>query len=273
MFRFKGFDSGEKGTAGVAVRGRFRAGFAAGAAVLAVIVVLAVCLAHANGEKQKLETALTQAEQKLELREDAQAALEAQKKEQDSLIRELQGKLEDLLNVQEQEPVITRDQVEEQLSSLRELVTHRYIYTNAARREDSKTWLMDWTLPFSESSLLVTYDGEIKAGIDFGAIRVDVDENRREVTVTLPASRVTDNTIPQESINVLTAKNGLFNKISFEDYNQFIAAEKPAMEERAVERGLLSEADREAREAVRALLELIPGMDTYKLTVKSEPAA
>lgn len=273
MFRFRGFGSGEKGAAGAAVKGRFRAGFAAGAAVLAVIVILAVCLAHANSEKQKLETALTQAEQKLELQEDAQAALEAQKKEQDSLIQELQGKLEDLLNVQEQEPVITRDQVEEQLSSLRELVTHRYIYTNAARREESKTWLMDWTLPLSDSSLLVTYDGEIKAGIDFSAIRVDVDESRREITVTLPASRVTDNTIPQESINVLVAKDGLFNRITLEDYNQFIAAERPAMEERAIEMGLLSDADREAREAVRALLELIPGMDTYKLTIRSESPA
>lgn len=272
MSQSKGYERGEKGTA-VQERSRARVLLAVAATVVAVVAILAVCLAHANSKNQKLEAALTQAEEKLELREDAQEALEAQKKEQDSLIRQLQGELEDLLNVQDQEPVITRDQVEEQLSSLRELVTQRYIYTNAARREDSKTWLMDWTLPFSESSLLVTYDGEIKAGIDFGAIRVDVDEPNRAITVTLPPSRVTDNTIPQESINVLTARDGLFNKISFEDYNQFIAAERPAMEERAVERGLLSEADREAREAVRALLELIPGMDTYKLTVRSEPAA
>lgn len=266
MFNFKGFGSGEKEAAGTAVKGRIRAGFAVGAVGLAVI--LTASLVHLHSEKQRLEAALTQAEQKLELREDVEDALEAQRKQQDSLILELQGKLEDLLNVQEQEPVITRDQIEEQLASLRELVTQRYIYTNAARREDSKTWLMDWTLPFSDSSLLVTYDGEIKAGIDISAIRVNVDEGKREITVTLPPSRVTDNTIPQESISVLVAKDGLFNKITFEDYNQFIAAEKPLMEERAVEMGLLSEADRAARDAVRALLELIPGMDTYRLIIK-----
>lgn len=272
MFGFKGFGSGEK-TTGTAVKGRFRAGLVVGAAVVVLIVVLAVCLAHANGERRELEAALTETEQKLKLREDTQAALEKQKQEQDSLVRQLQGQVEELLNVQEAEPIITRDQVEEQLASLGELVTQRYIYTNAARREDSKTWLMDWTLPFSDSSLLVTYDGEIKAGIDLGAIRVDVDESKREITVTLPPSRVTDNTIPQESINVLVAKDGLFNKITLEDYNRFIAAEKPSMEERAVEMGLLSEADREARAAVKALLELIPGMDTYKLSISSEAGA
>lgn len=266
MFSLKGFGSGQEG--GTAVRGRFRAGIAVGAVGLAAVLILAVWLVHTHSENQKLAAALTEAEQKLELREDVQAALEEQKKEQDSLIRELQGQVAELLNVQEQEPVITRDQIEEQLASLGELVTQRYIYTNAARREDSKTWLMDWTLPFSDSSLLVTYDGEIKAGIDISDIRVSVNEDRREITVTLPPSRVTDNTIPQESISVLVAKDGLFNKITFEDYNQFIAAEKPAMEEKAVEMGLLSQADREAREAVRALLELIPGMDSYRLSIR-----
>lgn len=266
MKALKGRTEGEGETA---VKERpVRAVLTAAAVLVLAVTVLILSLVSSHNKRRDLEAALSEAEQQLALREDVVTALETQQEEQQTLIQELQGKLEDFLNVKEEQPVITRDQIQERLATLRELVTQRYIYTNAARREDSKTWLMDWTLPFSESSLLLTYDGEIKAGIDFGALQVEVDEEKREITVTVPPSKVVDNVIPQESINVLEVKDGLFNKITFDEYNQFIGAEKPLMEAKAVEMGLLQEADREAKLAIRTLLELIPGMDTYKLTVK-----
>ena len=63
-------------------------------------------------------------------------------------------------------------------------------------------------------------------------------------------------------------KNGLFNEVTIDDYNALIVEEKRVMEEKAVEIGLLTDADSEARAIVRAFLELLPGMDTYTLIVK-----
>ena len=94
---------------------------------------------------------------------------------------------------------------------------------------------------------------------------VDVNEDARTITVHLPASRVTDNNIPQEGINVLEVKNSLFNEVSFDDYNEFISAEKMAMEEKAIALGILAEADKEAETVIRAFLNMVPGIDTYKL--------
>ncbi len=102
----------------------------------------------------------------------------------------------------ETQPIITSSTIEEQLSSLSELVTQEYTYRNADRRESSETWIFGWTRPFSSKSILITYDGTIKAGIDFSKIEIDVAEETKTITITIPESTITDNYIPQDSIEI-----------------------------------------------------------------------
>lgn len=168
-------------------------------------------------------------------------------------------------------PVITSETLKSQINALQELVTQEYIYTNADRRTDNVKWLFNWTRPFSGTSLLVTYDGSIKAGVDLGEAQVDVDEETREITITLPPSRITDNNIPQESITVVEVKNGLFNEVTFDDYNTFISEQKVIMESKAIERGILEKASEEARKSIEAFLAPLPGLtgkDAYSLEIK-----
>ena len=246
----------------------YRAAAAAAAVFVIAVIALTAFAVRAQSDKQALRDQLTDAEKRLELREDALAALEAQQSEQKTIIQDLQDKVEELLNIQEADPVITSDQLQEQLNSVRELVTREYVYTNAARTEDNKVWLWGWPLPFSGSSLLVTYDGTIKAGIDLDRVKIDVNEDRRTITITLPPSEIISNEIPQGSINVLEVKDGLFNKVTFDDYNEFISAEQEAMAQKVTERGLLADADAEARTVIRSALNLLPGIDSYKLEIR-----
>ncbi len=167
-------------------------------------------------------------------------------------------------------PKITSETLKSELGTLQELVTQEYIYTNADKREQDAKWIFGWSRPFSNSSLLLTYDGTIKAGIDMSKIEVEVNEEGRVIKITLPESRITDNIIPQESITILEVKDGLFNEITLDDYNAFISEQKTIMEQKAVERGLLEKADGEARKAVRAFLSLLPGMEgenAYRLEI------
>lgn len=249
----------ERTIEGEAKRSRLRKVVVSSVAVLVVLVaLLSALLVGMWNDKKALEAAQAETMAQLELQRDVAQALQAQQEERER---------EDAL-IQDAAPVITQDQLEEQLSSIRELVTRQYVYTNAARREQNQTWFFGWDRPFSEKSLLATYDGVIKAGIDLGEVTIDVDEEARTITVTLPPSRITDNNIPQETINVLEVKDGLFNKVTFDDYNDLITEEKQVMEEKAVDMGLLADADSEARAIIKAFLDLIPGMDTYKLIVQ-----
>lgn len=202
------------------------------------------------------------------------SAHEKQKELEDSLSnqQEMLAKMNDRLQEAEDAlnsiSVISSDTIREQLNSLQQLVTQEYIYTNADKGGGNDTWIFGWKRPFSGKSFVITYDGSIKAGIDLSKIQISVNESAKKVTVTLPKSTITDNNIPQETIKVIEVKDGLFNEVTLEDYNAFVVKQKAAMEQKAIDQGLLTKADEQAKETVKAFLSLIPGMDNYKLEVK-----
>ena len=120
-----------------------------------------------------------------------QHEIEEQLKRQNELVEALQEKkgLEDT----KEEVKVTSDTLKEQLKGIRELVTQEYIYTNADKRESTEKWLWGIDRPFSGNSLLVTYDGTIKAGVDLSQVEITVDEDAHTITVILPPSEITDN--------------------------------------------------------------------------------
>ena len=63
-------------------------------------------------------------------------------------------------------------------------------------------------------------------------------------------------------------KNGLFNDVTMENYNEFVAEQKPAMEQKAIDQGILTRADKEAKALVQSILSVLPGMDGYTLVVE-----
>lgn len=215
-------------------------------ALLAVVLAIMVMLLNSSFKRQR--------------------EVEEQFERQNQLIEALQAKKG--TEKAPQKVTITSDTLKEQLSSIRELVTQEYIYTNADRRESSAKWLWGIERPFSGNSLLLTYDGTIKAGVDLSKADIVVDENEHTITVTLPPSKITDNNIPQESITVVDVKDGLFNEVTFDNYNEFIAEQKIVMEQKAIDQGLLTKADEEAQALVKSILSVLPGMDEYTLTIE-----
>lgn len=167
----------------------------------------------------------------------------------------------------EAEPVITGDLLGEHLRSAQELVTVAYYYTSMGRFENQVDFY-GWKVPFTAKSFIVSYDGVIKAGVDLSQVQVEVDEIRQAVTVRLPASRILSHEIPEDSIEVFDESDNLFNRITIEDYTGFTLDQKKAMEQRAEDNGLLTSAYEKARAAVESLLTLMPGMESYTLTVE-----
>lgn len=234
---------------------------------LAIIVLLALYISSWNNGKA-LEVSLTEKSDELERQQKLYADLEVNANNQKTELQKWKEKAEELLNIQEDEPVITSAQIEEQLSAISELVTQKYMYSNADNGEYSNTWGFGWDMPFSEKSLIVKYDGTIKAGIDLKGITVNVDEDHHKITITLPKSKVTDNNVPQETIETFAIKDGFFNKVTPDDSNNLIVEGKKRMEAKAIERGLLTEADNEAKTIIRAFLNVLPGIDKYTVTIK-----
>lgn len=203
-----------------------------------------------------------------------QRELSRQMELQEELIEALQKNApeeEDEGLIHEAEPVITSQQISQELNSLKELVTKEYIYTNADKYENqNQVTIRNWdiNIPLTGKSFLLAYDGRIKAGVDLSRAEILVDEEKKTVTVTLPASEILSHEIFEDQIRVFDEKDSIFNKITIDNYNEFVSEQKAVMEQRAVDMGLLTAADQEARGSVNAFLNMLPGMDGYWLDVR-----
>ena len=169
-----------------------------------------------------------------------------------------------VLTHQESEPVITADLLGQQLRDIQELSTVEYHYTNMGRFENQKDFY-GWKVPFTTKSFIVAYDGVIKAGVDLSEMKIEV--SGKTITVTMPEAKVLSHEMDEESLEVYDETHNIFNPIEIEDYTQFTADQKESIEARALDNGLLTSAAQRAENTVRGLIEALPGMEEYTLTI------
>ena len=169
-----------------------------------------------------------------------------------------------VLTHQESQPVITADLLGQQLRDIQELSTVEYHYTNMGRFENQKDFY-GWKVPFTTKSFIVAYDGVIKAGVDLSEMKIEV--SGKTITVTMPEAKVLSHEMDEESLEVYDETHNIFNPIEIEDYTQFTADQKESIEARALDNGLLTSAVQRAENTVRGLIEALPGMEEYTLTI------
>lgn len=154
--------------------------------------------------------------------------------------------------------------LETRLNEISELASVSWSYTNMAQFESSNEFY-GMTLPFTTKKFILTYDGEIKAGVDLQKAAVSISGTA--ITVRLPASAILSHEIDAGSVEVFDEKTSIFNPFTVEDFTAFQADQKTAMEEKAVAKGLLTEAAQQVEHSVRLLLEAaLPAGYTLNLT-------
>ena len=154
--------------------------------------------------------------------------------------------------------------LENQLTGISELASVTYSYTNMAQFKNSSEFY-GMKVPFTTKSFILTYDGVIKAGVDLSAAEVRVSGTA--VTMKLPEAAILSHEIDEDSVEVFDEKTSIFNPLTVEDMAAFQADQKQAMEAKALDKGLLTEAAEKAKISVEALLSAaLP--EGYTLTVR-----
>lgn len=96
---------------------------------------------HQLAEFEEVQSQLAYSEEQVNLLQESTNALTAQVSDLNALNEALNSQLEELLNIKDTVPVITRQQLQDQLASISELVSQKYMYRNATRKESDKAWL------------------------------------------------------------------------------------------------------------------------------------
>lgn len=139
------------------------------------------------------------------------------------------------------------------LKAIGELATQAGYYTNVEIIEDSKK-LWKITLPFTSSKYIFSYDGIIKAGIDFEEIEWSVNDVTKKITVKLPEMKILSNEIDTNSLYVYDESRSIFSPLTVNDINDSLISLKAESEEKAIGNGILEEAEENAKVLIQGFL-------------------
>jgi hypothetical protein len=144
----------------------------------------------------------------------------------------------------EVEKTITAEVLQDGLNDMGVLITEEYYFTQVESYEKTKTILNFFT---SNSNFIYSYDGVVSAGIDCSGISVEKDDDNQVITITVPPSEICYIDIDHDSFQMYSEKEGLWNSMSMEDYNDSLVEFEDAARKNAIQKGVLDKADENAR--------------------------
>ena len=164
---------------------------------------------------------------------------------------------------------VSVETLEEGVRDMGLLITQEYYFTDAVSQSKVKT-LFNIPLGFTESSYVATYDGVVTAGLDFSAIQIELDVMTKTVTVRMPKAEVQNVDIDPASFLLYSEKNGFGNPLSVSDFNGSMTELEARARERALERGLLEQADENAKRIVENFIGGFLNLTKYDILWESE---
>lgn len=151
------------------------------------------------------------------------------------------------VEVEAPEPVITMEYVDKKLENISELSTAEMTYNGLYT-------IVEGNIPFiTQKGFSMTYEAQVKAGIDASAIKVEVTDE--EVIVTLPQAEIQMSYVNPDSIQFYDEKMALFNWTEKTDVTEAISSAEADVAEKADLDGLLERASKQAEYIVKGLLE------------------
>ncbi|MCI7238020.1 MAG: DUF4230 domain-containing protein [Anaerococcus sp.] len=154
-------------------------------------------------------------------------------------------------------PEISSDIVLEQLQDVKELTTLKYTYTNVGSFENENEFY-GVKIPFTLKKFIVSYDGNLSAGIDLDDVEVNVDNKGKKINITMPKAKILSHQIDEDSLTIFDEKNSIFNQFKIEDFQQFRVAEMKKVENDMIEKGFLDQAEERSKQAVIDILNVNP---------------
>lgn len=161
-------------------------------------------------------------------------------------------------------PVISSKLISQSMEEISQLAVVDYRYTNVGKFEN-RVDFYGWKVPLTMKRFIIAYDGEMKAGINMSQASVKLQGNK--ISVTLPKAEILSHDIDTDSIQVFDETKNIFNPITITDYVTFSKDQKQKLEQQAIEKGLLTEAQTKAENVVRNWLSAVTGGDEYEINV------
>lgn len=150
------------------------------------------------------------------------------------------------------------------LRDVGELTTQVGYFTNVQVIENSKE-LYGWTIPLTTSKYIFSYDGAVKAGIDFTDIDVHTNEITKTIEVKLPEAEIFSLEIDPDSLEIYDESKSIFTPLKLEDINNSLSALQEDVRKQAIENGILDNAYNNTLLLVQNMLSKSYDMNQYSI--------
>lgn len=145
-----------------------------------------------------------------------------------------------------------------------EMATQAGYFTNVQVVEGDRD-IFGIVVPFTHKKYIYSYDGVIKAGIDFSKVQVSVDDLRKIIHVKLPDTAILSTEIDEDSLQIYDETNNAFNRLKLTDINQSLVALKEEIQKTAVEQGILQNATQNAQQLLRGFISNVYDLTVYTI--------
>ena len=127
------------------------------------------------------------------------------------------------------------------LRDIGELATQAGYFTNVQVIDDAKK-LWGWSVPLTHSKVIYSYDGTVKAGLDFADVGIDANELTKTVTITLPEIKFLGVEVDENSLEIYDEATSIFTPVRLEQFNEGLQKMKEEVIETATANGILENA-------------------------------
>lgn len=160
------------------------------------------------------------------------------------------------------------DAAQTRIQQVQTLITTRYRYRDVVFF-DRRTRVLG--IPAGQQEVLFSVEMEVTAGIDLShGVDLDIDrDDRRRIFVTLPPPQIVRVVTDEESIRQYLVLER-FGRLNWLDVSTEVQAAKDRNRQDAIDRGILSRAERQARTVIGSLLRTV-GYETIR--VRFRPAS
>lgn len=163
--------------------------------------------------------------------------------------------------------VISGETIKMAMKNIGKLSTAEYTFTHVEKVNSQKE-IKGFKIPFTKNSFIYSYDGMITAGIDFTEIDIQKDDASKKISVILPEVKIHSSELDETSFKLYDESNNIFNPIKVSDVADSFKHLKETEEEKAINKGLIERAKKNAISMVENFMHGSYNVTDYSITVK-----
>ena len=146
--------------------------------------------------------------------------------------------------------VLNNDTIVAELDAVAEIMTYSQVYAGTATVVDSlQVPYTDIDIWGTQHRIDIMYSGTIKVGYNLDDIQTVVNNQKKEIYITLPTERIVENNLPQENVTC-SQDNNIFNSIRADEVTVRLAEVKEEQLQNAINSGIYDKADAHLKEII-----------------------